>query len=114
MTHPNPSSPPQERLSDEGRFNRWMRRHWRKVVGGFVAVLLYVLYTGYAERLAWDIHILRREVEERRAEYLILRSDYLRATSEAAIRRRAKRMGLGLEPADRPPVRLYVPKTSER
>ncbi len=101
-------------LGQEGeRLGRWFRNHWRKVSIGFFLVLFYILYNSYAERLAWDIYMLRREVEERRAEYLILRSRYLRATSQPAIYRRVRQMRLGLELPDAPPIRVRSKKESE-
>ena len=51
---------------------------------------------------------MRKKVEDRRAEYRILRSEFLKATSEQDIMDRVEKMHLGLVKSDEPPVPVKV------
>ena len=62
----------------------------------FVAILclLYIGNRHYAEKLVRNISQLEREVEDLRADYTTLKSDYMFASKQAEISRRVARLGL--------------------
>ncbi len=85
-----------------------VRRHPWRLVGVGIVLIMYILYRSAGENMARQILRMRKQVQERRAEYLILRSEYLKATSQQAILNRARRMGLGLQLPDEPPIAIKV------
>ncbi|GEM_PF-7031748 len=87
--------------------------HPRRLALVVLVLVAYVLYLAYAERTARQVLLLRKKVEERRAEYLILRSEFLKATSEQEIQNQARKMNLGLVKPDEPPVRIKKAKGRE-
>ena len=62
----------------------------------FVSILclLYIGNRHYAEKLVRNISQLEREVEDLRADYTTLKSDYMFASKQAEISRRGARLGL--------------------
>ena len=62
----------------------------------FVSILglLYIGNRHYAEKVVRNISQLEREVEDLRADYTTLKSDYMSASKRAEISRRVARLGL--------------------
>ena len=56
--------------------------------------LLYIGNRHYAEKVVRNISKLEREVEDLRADYTTLKSDYMFASKQAEISRRVARLGL--------------------
>lgn len=69
----------------------------------FIAVLC-IVYIGnrhYAEKKVRNITLLEREVEDLRADYTTLKADYMFATKQSEVARKAAKIGLVL--SDVPP-----------
>ena len=76
----------------------------------FVSILclLYIGNRHYAEKVVRNISQLEREVEDLRADYTTLKSDYMFASKQAEISRRVAR--LGLSENKRSPQKIFMLK----
>lgn len=76
----------------------------------FVSILclLYIGNRHYAEKIVRNISQLEREVEDLRADYTTLKSDYMFASKQAEISRRVAR--LGLYESKQSPQKILMPK----
>ena len=76
----------------------------------FVSILclLYIGNRHYAEKVVRNISQLEREVEDLRADYTTLKSDYMFASKQAEISRRVER--LGLRENKQPPQKILMLK----
>ena len=70
--------------------------------------LLYIGNRHYAEKVVRNISKLEREVEDLRADYTTLKSDYMFASKQAEISRRVAR--LGLSENKRSPQKIFMLK----
>jgi len=71
-------------------------------------VVIYIGYNHYAEKTTREIGKLENQVEDLRADYTTLKSDYMFSRLQSEVAKRAK--SLGLEDNSEPPEKIIVKK----
>ncbi|MBF9237899.1 hypothetical protein I2I05_10885 [Hymenobacter sp. BT683] len=69
--------------------------------------LLYIGNTHYGNRMNRNIHRLKQETEDLRADYTTLKSDYMEASKQSEVARKVA--AFGLVESSSPPFRISVP-----
>ena len=83
-------------------------RFMSQIIFVSVLCLVYIGNRHYAEKIVRSISQLEREVEDLRADYTTLKSDYMFASKQAEISRRVARFGL--YESNKPPQKILMPK----
>jgi hypothetical protein len=68
--------------------------------------IFYIGNRHYAEKNIRQINILQTEVQDLRADFTTLKADYMYATKQSEVVRRAKK--LGLRELDEPPFKIEI------
>jgi hypothetical protein len=68
--------------------------------------IFYIGNRHYAEKNIRQINILQTEVQDMRADFTTLKADYMYATKQSEVVRRAKK--LGLRELDEPPFKIEI------
>lgn len=77
-----------------------------KVLFCTVLVIIYIANGHFAERNARKIEKLKQEVEDLRADYITMKSDYMYESKQSEIAKRAATMGI--YESDVPPTKILV------
>jgi|GEM_PF-288042 len=82
-------------------------RYLPKLLFVMALTLLYIGNTHYGNRMNRNIQRLKQEVEDLRADYTTLKSDYMEASKQSEVARKVA--ALGLVESSSPPFRIAVP-----
>lgn len=82
-------------------------RYLPKLLFVMALTLLYIGNTHYGNRMNRNIQRIKQEVEDLRADYTTLKSDYMEASKQSEVARKVA--AIGLVESSSPPFRITVP-----
>lgn len=116
MTEPSNENNKEKKRKGGGNLihGRWLStnflsRHWGLILSFVILIMIYITNRYQCITTIETIDALKNELQTVKSERIRVKSEYMSAIREAAMKERLSRLGIRLEVREQPPFRLEIP-----